>query len=309
MIAPIDNPGVYRDIPKAAYHGQLTVGPSLGRSMAHLLVSTCPQVLFERSYLNPHFEAEQKQEFIIGDAAHLIVLEPEQWGDRVAIVEADDYKTKAAKEARDAAYDAGKTPLLPKQRDHILAMHRALIADPDARKLLTGGENEMTFVARDPETSIWLKARTDKVHLGHGVVVDYKTSGSAHPQDFASRVYDQGYYIQDPWYRDVIGMATGETMRQFVFVVQEPKPPYALSINTLGQQDVEWGRLQSGRAIDIFARCLASGRWPGYGRNQVTMKAWAHYELAELQGAGQAERLPRPTREQIQRAIAAQAPA
>jgi hypothetical protein len=307
----IDKPGKYDGIQKERYHGQLTVRPSFSRSMAHTLVTSCPAKLWDSCYLNPHVQPEQKDKFDIGDASHLIVLEPEQWGDRVVLIDADSYRTNAAKESRDAAYAAGKTPLLPDQRAHILAMHRALIADSDARALLfddTGGENEQTFVAIDQDTGLYLKARTDRVNLRDGRVVDFKSTGSANPDDWAGRVYDNGYYIQDPFYREVIGGATGEWIKEFIFVVQEAKPPYLISINWLDTIDIELGRNSMGRATDIFARCLATGRWPGYGRNMVKMKAWARNALADIDERERLRPKPKITREQIQRAIAAQAP-
>ena len=307
----IESPGVYTGIPKEVYQGQLTVRPSMSRSMAHELVTSCPEKLWAGCYLNPRHEPVKKKEFDIGDASHLIVLEPDQWGDRVVLVDARDYRTDAAKEARDAAYAAGKTPLLPQQRDHILAMHRALIANSDARALLfedDGSENELTFVAIEEETGIYVKARADRVNLKAARVVDYKSTGSANPLDWAGRVYDNGYYIQDPWYRDVIASATGTWIKEFLFVVQEPKPPYSISINWLATVDIELGRSMAARAIDTFARCLATGRWPGYGRNEVAMKAWARNALADLDEAERRKPKPKVTREAVQRAIAAYAP-
>jgi hypothetical protein len=311
MTRLIDKPGHFSGISKEAYQAQLTVTPSFSRSMAHTLVTSCPAKLFDSCYLNPHTKPERKKQFDIGDASHLIILEPDQWADRIVVIEADDYKTKAAQQARDAAYDAGKTPLLIEQRDRILAMHRALIADADARALLfddVGGENEQTFVAIDQDTGLYLKARTDRVNLRAGRVVDFKSTGSANPDDWAGRVYDNGYYIQDPFYREVIGGATGEWIEEFIFVVQEPKPPYLISINWLDTIDIELGRNSMGRATDIFARCLATGRWPGYGRNMVKMKAWARNALADIDERERMKPKPKITREQIQRAIAAQAP-
>lgn len=307
----ISKAGVYPGIPADDYHGDLCAGPSISRSMAHDIVKSCPAVAFHNCYLNPQHVREQKKQFDIGTAYHLICLEPDQWGDRVVMVDADDYKTKAAQEARDAAYAAGKTPLLTKNRDTILAMHRALMQHPTARKLLDRGEAEQTFVAKCPITGLWLKARTDRCDLRHGMAIDFKSTTSAHPSEFAKRVWDNGLYIQDPWYRDVIGMATGEHIRQFIFIVQEVDAPHAISINMLKEQDVEWGRFHASVAIEKFARCLETGQWPDYGPtvHEITMPAWAHYALADQMGGGMADRIANPTREQVQRAIAAQAPA
>ena len=121
MADKIDRPGLYA-LSREAYHGSPIVEPSLSSSGAVTLVQECPAVFWTNSPLNPDFVPEQKFEFDIGSAAHLIILEPAQWGSQVVEIDADNYKTKAAQEARDAAYAAGKTPLLPKHRRTILAM-------------------------------------------------------------------------------------------------------------------------------------------------------------------------------------------
>ena len=115
MADKIDRPGLYA-LSRETYHGSSTIEPSLSSSGAVTLVQECPAVFWASSPLNPDFVPEQKLEFDIGSAAHLIILEPAKWGSQVVEIDADNYKTKAAQEARDAGYAAGKTPLLPKHR-------------------------------------------------------------------------------------------------------------------------------------------------------------------------------------------------
>ncbi|MBZ4284016.1 hypothetical protein LAJ55_14510, partial [Streptococcus pneumoniae] len=62
--------------------------------------------------LNPEYKADDHKDYDVGSAAHALLLE----GLRpFEIISAKDFRTDAAKAARDAAYAAGKIPLLEKQ--------------------------------------------------------------------------------------------------------------------------------------------------------------------------------------------------
>jgi hypothetical protein len=308
----ITKPGVYDAIPAEIYHGQLTPTPSISRSMAHEMVTTCPLKAWHGSYLNPEREPENKKAFDLGHAGHLIVLEPELWAEKVVEIVADDYRTKAAQQARDEAYLAGKIPLLPHHKAQIVGMHKVLMGHPLAKSAFTNGRAEQTIVARDPETGLWLKARPDYLRAvgGTAMMLDYKTTGNANPLEFAKRVWDMGYYMQDPWYRLVYELATGEPVDGFLYVVQETDAPYCVSVNRLGKQDVEWGMLQSRRAVHIFAECIATGQWPDYGDAiaDISMPSWAHYQLADMAGAGRLDP-PKPSIAMLEQAKQLQAPA
>lgn len=288
---PLDKAGVYDGVPAEEYHKQLTVGPSISKSIAFDLFSNCPAKTWDKCYLNPNAESENKKEFDIGHAAHLILLEPDSWGERVVMVDAADYKTVAAREARDAAYAAGKTPLLPKQQEQIIAMHAALMRDKEVRTFIgNGGKTERTYVAKDPTSGLWLKARTDfePDHMP-ATILDYKTTTDANPVEFEKRVWDNGYFIQDPWYRTVKAMATGEQVLDFVFLVQETKPPYVASLDTLHIDAFQEGMKVARWAINRFAECISNNYWPSYthgGPTMVAIPQWARYRLADMDGIG-----------------------
>src|SRR3981189_2264883 len=80
---------------------------------AWLLSEECAAKFLWRSPWNPLYEPEAKSEFDIGVAAHLAVLEPSRQADSIVLIEAGDYRTTKAREARDAARAAGLGPLLP----------------------------------------------------------------------------------------------------------------------------------------------------------------------------------------------------
>lgn len=306
----ISEPGVYDNIAPEIYHGQLTVTPSLGSGGAREIVKSCPRKFWHGSYLNPDHVPERKTTFDIGTAAHLIFLEPDQFAARTVIVDADDWRTKEARAEKERAYNAGKTPLLVHQAEMLHEMHAALMRNPIARKAFEDGKAEQTFVARDPETGVYLKARTDW-RPNHGRwLIDYKTAAGAAQEEFSRAAWEQRYFMQDPWYRDVVEMACGVRPEQFWFVVQEKEPPYLCVVHTLDAIDIEQGRLLNRRAIYTFAECLATNTWPEYADKAVitSLPQWAKGRLLDMEAAGALEK-PKPS-EALRQAIAAwQSPA
>ena len=86
------------------------------------MAEECPAKFLWRSPWNPLYEPEAKTEFDIGVAAHLAVLEPERQARKIVPIEAGDYRTTKAREAREAARAEGKVPLLPYQLDIVRAI-------------------------------------------------------------------------------------------------------------------------------------------------------------------------------------------
>lgn len=291
MMTLITEPGRYEKVPADDYHKQLTPQPSLSSSFARKMIATCPRKAWHKSYLNPNHEPDNSKAFDIGTAAHLVFLEPDLFKEKTVVVDAPDWNTKAAQAARDEAYAAGKTPLLTKNVEMLDAMHAALMADPVARLAFAEGFAEETFVARDPETGIWLKARTDWRPKHGRWIVDYKTAASSAPEDVARAIANQRYYMQDPFYRDAVEFATGQRPKDFWFVVQEKEPPYLVTVHAIEASDVERGAFLNRRAIWLFAEALETGRWPGYA-DKALITSLPTWERARIEGMS--ESVPDP---------------
>ena len=302
----IDAPGRYPGIPNAFYHGHLTKVPALGSSGAVKLMQTCPATFWQESILNPDYEPEHKSAFDIGTAAHLAMLEPDLWNERVVVVPFDDYRTSAAKAARDDAYSKGKTPLKPQEARQIAAMRAALVAHPLAGNAFTQGVAESTYVWIDDDTGCWCKARPDYLRREPFMLIDFKSSGSANPREFARRAWDLGYFQQAAWYLEGVGRVEGEIPTEFWFVVQEVDPPHLVTVNKLPDRWIEYGAMMNAKARDTFAECLRTSRWPGYRPNGIDrdvaftleMPTWAEFEIERRKEFGEFSRAKRITAEQ-----------
>ncbi|HET8681267.1 MAG TPA: PD-(D/E)XK nuclease-like domain-containing protein [Micromonosporaceae bacterium] len=283
--APITSPGVY-DIPAETYHADPVPGGSLSASGARrLLPPSCPA---RYRWWADHHEPPRR-EYDLGHAAHTLILGA---GPQLVVVDAGDWRTKAARQARDDAHAAGHVPLLTADHDTVQAMATALRGHPVAAALLDPARMwpEQTLIWRDHPTGVWRRARLDTLprpdtSMGSRMILaDYKTTGkSADPDSIERAVHDHGYHIQAAWYLagvEALGLADTAA---YLLIVQERDPPYLVTVAEIATGALRIGRQLARRAINTYARCVAAGRWPGYCDDvaYVSLPAWALRQHAE----------------------------
>lgn len=294
-LAPlIGAPGLYEGIPADRYHGQLTVAPSLSASMAVTLVDECPAKVFANCYLDPEYERQERTDFDLGTAAHLGLLEPHLWAERIVEIDADSYRTNAAKAQRDAAYAAGKVPLLTGQAKSVLAMGAAARRNAEICRVMEGARFETTLVWQDRETGVWCKTRPDILAVRGDELHDYKTTSCAEQSAFERRAADLLYFQKAAWYLDGVAAVTGRRPEVYGFIVQETTRPFLTAVHDLDERAIEWGRKMNRAAIDLFAECLETGIWPGYGatRGRIGLPAYTDIRLEQRAEAGEFKRRP-----------------
>ena len=254
-------PGVYTDMPEDDYHADPVPGGSLSSSGARkLLPPGCPA---KYRYELGH-PPERSAVLELGTAAHSLVLGK---GKPLAWLEADDWRTKAAREWREAARAEGSVPLLKAEHEQIQAMAAAIREHPLAGPLLADQEAaEHSCFWQDPEFGIWRRARLDSHRHGSGrlIVTDYKTTACAEPDAFARSVANYGYHAQASWYLDAIGACLGEADAAFLLVAQEKAPPYLVTVAGLDAAALRAGDAVNRRAMEIYRDCQESDHWPGY---------------------------------------------
>jgi hypothetical protein len=305
MLNPLDpQPGIYNGVSPEIYHA-LDLISSSGIST---LDAECPAVFrFERD--NP---LPDRPEFDLGTAAHLIFLETDKFDQRVERLDVESYQSKAARAARDDARAAGKTPLRTQDYETVLAMRESLIRQ--VGNLFVGGEAERTLIWRDPRTGVLCKARPD--YTRPELLIDYKTTTSANPRAFRARCFDCGHHLQAWFYLFGHELLTGERPA-WRWIVQSTKPPYLVTAHKPTPGLIGWAEQQGRAAIQLYAKCLHAGSWPGYGDTiwPVELPTWAMYQLCERSEAGDFSLEPAPRRKkkalapaEVQRGIDAFAP-
>lgn len=255
----IDKPGLYPDIDEDWYHADPVEGGSLSVSGAKLLLKAPAKYDYARRHGSPSTGAMK-----LGTVVHSMVLGK---GQEIAVLEFDDRRTKAYKEAAEEAESLGLLPVLRKDYDEARAIADALLKHPTAGGLLSDGDAEVSMFWQDPEFGIWLRGRCDYMTLFIGpTIVDVKKTKDASPEGFARSVYEYGYHRQDPHYREGWAAILGCDWQDidFVFAVVEPEPPYLVATYRIKPEHVDLGREENRIARERFRDCTESGIWPGY---------------------------------------------
>ena len=261
-------PGFYDDIPEPEYHADRL---SLSHSGAKTLLKA--PALFRHEQQSPVV----KSIFDFGSAAHAKVLGV---GDPVAVLEFDDRRTKAYKEAVAEARAAGHVPILRKEADVVDQMADKLAEHRLAMELLSDGRPEVSAYAEDPDTGVMLRCRFD--WLGTSILVDYKSAASSDPNWFRRKAPEFGYHQQHAWYLD-LARAAGHPAEAFCFIVQMKDPPFLVTVVELVERAAQRGRDLNRRAVDLYARCATTGTWPGYIPDDqyasVDIPEWAYTDI------------------------------
>lgn len=257
-------------MPEEDYHSD----PALSSSGANrLLAPGCP-ALFKWERDNGR---ANRPTFDFGHAAHLHVLGT---GAPLALVDADDWRTKKAQEEKKAAYSSGKTPLLRDDYAKVLAMADAIREHPLASALFNPerGVPERSVFWHDERFGVDRRARFDWLRDADSdlpLIVDYKTTTSVHPDAIAKAVATYGYYQQHPWYVDAARAAGLEA--NFLFVFQDKSAPYLVTVVELHPDAVRAGRTRNDEALSLYADCVATDAWPSYtdGIELISLPRWA----------------------------------
>lgn len=153
--------------------------------------------------------------------------------------------------------------------------------NPVVRGMLIAGEVEQSFFARDPQTGLMLRCRTDlmaKDEQGKVWVADIKKTQDASPNEFAKACRKMRYAFQECFYRYVMSLL-GVEVFQFVFVVVEEKPPHGLVLYRIHSETSDKVKAEEEKvrlAIDTYVQSKEQGVWPGYPE-RITDVDWKDY--------------------------------
>jgi hypothetical protein len=262
--AKIGRPGFWR-IDIETYHGDCCDGPSLSASGINTILQKSPAHYWAGSPLNPDAAPRADTPALaFGKAAHCLLLGEPVFRSAFAVSEYPDFRTKEAREWRDAMQASGRVIVTKDQLASIKAIARQVERNPLALKLLTGGTTEMSMIWRDEETGLWLKSRPDVLH-DVGVSADLKTTADITPDALRRSFADYGYAGQGALVRAGWKALTGEAMTNEAnaLVWVEKDAPHCVAVLTIDPEALMIGDALNRKALRIAAGCIAKGEWPG----------------------------------------------
>lgn len=272
------------DLSADDYHrDEIDDTPSLSASLIKVLLAATPKHAWTKHpKLNPDHVREEEQRFDFGSCVHAMFLEGRGAFD---ICLFDDWRSKAAKEARDSARASGRIPLLATQAEHVEAMCEAVRAQTDAYEidppLFAAGKPEQTVVWN--ENGVQCKALLDWLHDDLTTCDDLKTATrSAAPDTWGRTMLGFQGEIQAVFHSRAIAALSGNEPT-FRFVVAETVEPYLISVCDLAPSLVSLANAKIDWALDLWRRCLANDDWPGYEQRVASIAAppWAEAQWFE----------------------------
>ena len=167
--------------------------------------------------------------------------------------------------------DARANGLVPVKADvltQVDAIAEAVLANPKARTLLgLDGDTELSIFADDPDTGVPLRGRLDRLaelSSGRLVNVDLKTTTDVRRHKITRTIEDFGYDIQSETYKHLLRLAFDADVAPTHLIFVEVDPPHEVRVVQLAHEDwIDGGARKMRRAINIYARCTATGTWLG----------------------------------------------
>jgi hypothetical protein len=256
-------PGIYESIRDAEYHKWDALGSTDLKTLA-----THPAGVFRFRKENPRTNVTA---FDIGTAAHALILEGRE--DAVTVVPAPDWRSKAARDARDTAPGVA---LLAHEWDAVRRMRDAVMDNPDAASLLTGHTPEVSL--RVDTDGVPLKGRLDAWHPDKRIIVDLKTTRDASPRGFGRAAAEYGYHAQAAHYHDLTEALTGHEHDYYIVAVEKDRPNITAVYEVL-HDHLAAGRQVIADALAAYRDARAADEWPTRHEQQpLDLPAWAYPE-------------------------------
>lgn len=307
-MADLQIPGLAPWMSEADYHADsLTPVPSLSSTLARLVLNRSPKHAWTaHPRLNPSQEPRHSEAFDIGKGCHTLLLGR---GAGVHVIEAEDWRSGAARAERDDARAAGLVPMLGQQFDATMRMVKS-VQDRLAQMHIAIEPGRTEIPAYAEIDGVLCRAMVDCAPTDPRLpLMDLKTCEDASPGACIRAVTGYGLDVQCRWYQEVWEAATGEKRRlRLVFV--EKSPPHEVSIVELYADPgdpADWSADAAAKCAEarrIWAECMRDGEWPGYDPRiaQIGAPSW-HRADWEARETGQPV-----TRAALERARAWQAP-
>lgn len=188
----------------------------------------------------------------------------------------DAWRTDKAKDMRDQALKERKIPVLEHKLEELAKVAERILDSLRGCGYELTGVSEASIFWQEKAPSgdlVECRARLDHLLLADGHIFDLKSSYDASPRAIGKRVIDMGVDIQDAAYRSALEAYRPEFVgrTKFTFLYFETTPPYAVVPVELDGQFREIGRLRWEQSLEVWARCMKSGRWPAYSNGETVV--------------------------------------
>lgn len=224
-----------------------------------------------------HFQAalnrkfEPSREMLIGTYVHEIVLEGKT--PSYIVRPADiDLRTKDGKAWKEK--NTGREILSPDEDSAVRSAAAAVKASADAQYLLNLCPNREHGIVQQ-YGGVDIKGKLDAYgqdEAGKSIVLDFKTTSNADPEEWGRRSFGLRYPMQTSWYQSLLALELGlDEPPVYFWLVVETQEPYDVVIYQPPDEALEIGRAQMKHCIDTYKTCKDTGKWPGYSKGIINL--------------------------------------
>lgn len=265
--------------------------PRLSPTIAHTLISKSPLHAWQQHRLLGGKSKPATASMMLGQAMERLILNFEM--EKIVEIQADDFKTKFAKEQRDGALRAGSIP--------VLASDLLDLRDTAGRVIQRLEQMGIKFTGQSQEELLWEQDGVAcKGYLDHrigGDIYDLKFVDDSSPAAIQRKMVDYGYDIQGAAYvkgfEAVHPEYAGRTTMRFLFC--ESGLPHAVTVVEAAGSMRDMGDRKWSRAVKIWRQCLATGTgaegWPSYASGVVRIEALPWQLSRDMEQSIQSEAL------------------
>lgn len=233
------------------------------------------------THLNPKRpKKEPTNAMIMGSAFHCMILEPETFNDRYAIMpepvllkEVGKEQYQLYKELMAQTEESGKTVLPYGMYVDLGKMLDAFQKNSIGLGLIKDARIEHSFFWQDKHSGLILKCRPDALHSN--IIVDLKTTSDASPKAFQNEMVRYGYHVQGAMIRDAVEIIEGNRIEKVINVVIETKYPYAMGIYIIDEFALDEGHRKYKQICLDLKAALEQQVWIDYGVQTISLPKWA----------------------------------
>lgn len=163
------------------------------------------------------------------------------------------------------AVNQDKIVLSQSDYQRVSGMREALMNNETAKTLFNEDDLiEQGYRYYDDKNDISCRFRVDRINFRLGHIIDYKTCANAHPDRFKFDILRYGYHISAAHYMVGTQRLFRDQIKNFIFIAQETKAPYAIGFYKVSAVDLMFGENIRTELINKIKKCKALNKWPHY---------------------------------------------
>lgn len=158
----------------------------------------------------------------------------------------------------------------------IMYMRESVLKNPACIQILKSGSAENLHKFKEENTDVEIIFKSHWEDDSNGIIVHLSSCSDASESQFSKDAFNfrnhKRVAIQMDGYKSI-----NQEMEGFVFVNIENSAPYKVSILTLDDRSVEFGRETYIKNCETYAECLKTDTWPGLKPTveAVSLPEWA----------------------------------